>query len=154
MSSMLTAKDTLISIGEAANILEWPRRRVYAAVRAGKFEPGVVTVLGRARIRFVEAKLRLWKQQHEQLLTVVDAGRLLEACPTVVRAGVRSGLYTEPMVVRKGARIFFNRNELLEWITSGGSYRPTQQEIERDFNAVAERERQRRANGGYDGRQQ
>jgi excisionase family DNA binding protein len=155
MSTALTAGVTLISIVEAARILDLNESRVYRLVRSGKFPPGVVTLLGRKRIRFNEEKLHRWKSQHEQFISVAEAAKLLDADPKVIRDGVRSGLYASPIVERTaGGRILFHRNKLIDWIENGGNYAPTHQEILRDFNALADRERQRRASGGYDGRQQ
>ncbi len=140
MSSMLTARDKLISIDEAARVLDSNESRVYAMIRNSKFPSGVVIILGKKRIRFNEEKLRDWQSAQEQFITVNEAARLLEASPKIVRDGVACGIYKPPVAVRvPSGRIFFHRDKLLSWILDGGSYQPTQQEIDRDFEVLKKR---------------
>src|SRR5258705_1388217 len=126
LSQALTSRINLISISEAAKVLESTPARLYRLVRSGAFPPGVTIRLGKARVRFVEDKLRTWQSQNEQFISVREAARLLEASPKVIRASVASGLYGPPMAVRVGGRIRFHRDKLLSWICDGGTYQPTQ----------------------------
>jgi hypothetical protein len=115
-----------ISVEKGAGVLGWSVPKTYEEIRNDLFPAGVVAFLGKKKICFNEEKLRAWITEQPQLISVREAAvEYLDSHPATVYDGVREGVYPEGVVVRpREGQVRFHRQKLVDWIESGGNYRP------------------------------